>query len=135
MDAIVVKRASLQDSDYVRDLYLQARRFRPSDPIRGPGPEEPAESVEGHDIVLVAVQCLRGVLHYWGYAQLAPCIAEQGEGWRLKELFVLPEAEPGRVEQVLLAAVTKYAKRKDVKELLTDSKLSAVNPYPYAGNA
>jgi len=137
MDAIVVKRASLQDSDYVQDLYRQARLSSQGDSNGRLGPEDPAESIEGHHIVLVAVQCYRGVLHYLGYAQLAPCLAEQGEqGWALGELFVLPEAERGRVEQALLAAVTKYVSRLERKKQLLEPQASAAaEPYPYAGNA
>jgi len=136
MDAIVVKRASLQDSDYVQDLYRQARRYRPADANRRTEPDDPDDSMEGHHIVLVAVQCYRGVLHYLGYAQLSPRSAEQGDrGWALGELFVLPEAEQGRVEQALIAAVTKYVSRLDTKEPLLEPKASAVGPYPYAEHA
>jgi hypothetical protein len=136
MDTIVVKRASLQDSDYVRDLFLQARLGRPVDPNREAIIEASVESIEEHDIVLVAVQCMRGVLQYLGYAQLCPCSAELGEkGWSLGELFVLPDAERGRVEQALLMAVTKYVMRQDMIETMTESNRSIIDPYPYAENA
>jgi hypothetical protein len=132
MDTIVVKRASLQDSDHVRDLLLQARLDRPVDRGRAAS----AESIEEQDIVLVAVQCMRGVLHYLGYAQLCPSIGEQGEkSWLLGELFVLPDAERSHVEQALLMAVTKYVKRMDVIESLTEPSRSVIVPLPYAENA
>jgi hypothetical protein len=132
MDTIVVKRASLQDSDHVRDLLLQARLDPAVDKSRGAA----AESIEEQDIVLVAVQCMRGVLHYLGYAQLSPSIGEQGEKlWSLGELFVLPDAERSRVEQALLMAVTKYVKRMDVIESFTEPSRSAIAPLPYAENA
>ncbi len=131
MDAIVVKRASMQDSDHVRDLLLQARLDPAVDKSR-----EATDSIEEQDIVLVAVQCMRGVLHYLGYAQLCPSMGEQGEkSWSLGELFVLPDAERSRVEQALLMAVTKYVNRMDVVETIAEHSRSAIAPFPYAENA
>ncbi len=132
MDTIVVKRASLQDSDHVRDLLQLARHDRVVDRSRAAA----AESIEEQDIVLVAVQCMRGVLHYLGYAQLCPSIGEQGDKeWTLGEIFVLPDAERHHVEQALLMAVSKYMKRFDGIETLHEPSRSAIAPLPYAENA
>lgn len=143
MDAIVVKRATLQEIDCVTNLFDQ---FRKSDEQAGDTQarrEALEEAIERQGcIVLVAVKQNRGILEYVGYAELCPTTAENGEtDWGLCELSVLPEARDRGVEQALLASVMKYTKCQDARTVLSDacrrnaSLQSLYDSLSYAGNA